>query len=220
MATYDHGVHGAFHGTIGKIVGSQWKGKAVMKIRPSKTNRTATTKQLNQRTKFGIMMRFLNANRKLIRVGYNSYANKVTEVNVAMAENIKTAMIGESPDYAIDYALIQLSKGTLPGLHGGGVVSSAAHTLTISWTNNSDFMGAHPTDKLYVGVYDPETNRSQTFSTIAERQNPNVVLNITSDWSGKQLEVYTFFKVSDGTVVEDVEDRISPTKYLGSILLT
>jgi hypothetical protein len=162
-------------------------------------------------------MKFLNANRQLVRIGYKPYAIDMTEVNAALAANIKTAIVGEYPDYMVDYAAIQLSKGILPALSGGSISSPSVATIHVSWDDNSSYMGAHATDKLHLSVFDPETNRAQAFISKAERSEGSVDVNITTEWIGKNLEVWAFF--TDAEIL-GVAESISDTVYLGSVLLT
>jgi hypothetical protein len=78
-------------------------------------------------------------------------------------------------------------------------------------------MGAHITDKLHLCVYEPETNRTQAFISKAERSEGSVDVNITTEWIGKNLEVWAFF--TDAEIL-GVAESISDTVYLGSVLLT
>lgn len=217
MAKYKQGVHGSYSGRVGNVVSSKWKSINVLKIRPAQVNDRKTEKQLKQRGKFGLIMKFLNANRQLVRIGYKPYAIDMTEVNAALAANIKTAIEGDYPDYMVDYSAIQLSKGLMPALSGGNITSPSAATIHVSWDDNSSNMGAHITDKLHLCVYEPETNRTQAFISKAERSVESVDVNITSEWVGKNLEVWAFFTDAE---LSGIAESISDTVYLGSVLLT
>ena len=217
MAKYKQGVHGSYSGRVGNVISSKWKSINVLKIRPAQVNNPNTEKQQKQRSKFGLIMQFLNANRLLVRTGFKPYAIDMTEVNAALAANIKTAIVGEFPDYMVDYAAVTLSKGILPVLSGGSMSSPSAATIHVSWVDNSTNMGAHSTDKLHLSVYDPESNRAQIFMSNAERSVEGSDLQITPEWSGKTLEVWAFFTDAEKS---GYSETISDTTYLGSIQLT
>lgn len=217
MAKYSQGVHGSYSGRVGNVISSKWKSINVLKIRPAQVNNPNTEKQQKQRGKFGLIMQFLNANRLLVRTGFKPYAIDMTEVNAALAANIKTAIVGEFPDYMVDFAAVKLSKGILPALSGGNISSPSAATIHVGWNDNSSNMGAHSTDKLHLSVYDPETNRAQVFMSNADRAVASSDLQISPEWSGKNLEVWAFFTDAE---ISGNSETISETAYLGSILLS
>jgi len=51
MATIKQGILGAFSGKVGSVVGSSWKGIAIMKSRPASVANPKTAKQVIQRSK-------------------------------------------------------------------------------------------------------------------------------------------------------------------------
>lgn len=51
MATIKQGILGAFSGKVGSVVGSSWKGIAIMKSRPASVANPKTAKQVLQRSK-------------------------------------------------------------------------------------------------------------------------------------------------------------------------
>ena len=51
MATIKQGILGAFSGKVGSVVGSSWKGIAIMKSRPASVANPKTAKQVMQRSK-------------------------------------------------------------------------------------------------------------------------------------------------------------------------
>ena len=60
MSTYHLGPLGDFSGKIGNVVGSTWRGKAVMRSVPSSITKAPSASQQRQRDKFKTVINFLN----------------------------------------------------------------------------------------------------------------------------------------------------------------
>lgn len=58
MATIKQGILGAFSGKVGSVVGSSWKGIAIMKSRPASVANPKTAKQVIQRSKMTAVVGF------------------------------------------------------------------------------------------------------------------------------------------------------------------
>lgn len=58
MATIKQGILGAFSGKVGSVVGSSWKGIAIMKSRPASVANPKTAKQVIQRNKMTAVVGF------------------------------------------------------------------------------------------------------------------------------------------------------------------
>lgn len=219
MATFKHGIHGGFKGRVGNVVGSSWKGLDVMKIRPASVANPNTRRQRDQRSRFGLMARFLNAQRRLVRIGFRPYAVKMTPVNAAMSYNIAAALTGDYPDYSINYSKVLLSRGDLPGMTAPVLSFVDPLTVTLAWTDNSSAEGAHATDKLHVSIYHAETNKSLGFIACAERSDALCSLTIPAEWSARHVEVFTFFLAESGVGATEISAQLSDTAYAGSLEL-
>ena len=58
MATIKQGILGAFSGKVGSVVGSSWKGIAIMKALPASVANPRTAKQVIQRSKMSSAVAF------------------------------------------------------------------------------------------------------------------------------------------------------------------
>jgi hypothetical protein len=218
MAIHKQGISGGFRGRVGNVVGSSWKGIDVMKIRPASIANPKTDKQQTQRGRFGLMGRFIQANRKLIAIGYKPYAVQKTALNAAMSDNLATAITGEFPDFSINYNSVKLSKGDLPGLTQPVVSYTAPLTVNLSWFDNSSTEGAKAGNRLLVGLYDPAANKCLSFIAVAARSEGSVNLTVPAEWEGRQVEVFAFF-INVETLGATVSTDLSDTCYAGSLLL-
>jgi len=219
MATFNQGIHGKFSGRVGNVVGSTWKGKGVMRIRPASVTNPNTGKQRAQRSRFGMMMRFLQAHSTLLRSGFKPWAKGITAHNAAMSYNMSNAFAGDYPDQVIDYSKAMISLGNLPGVSGFTAETSTPGTLNLSWDNNSTGMYAQSTDKLMVSVYDEAENASAIYMAAASRSDSAAELELPANWSGKTVQILAFFLAENGIGSSDQKQLVSNTSYGGSLVL-
>src|ERR1700741_3098626 len=60
MATFNKGILGGFSGKTGSVIGSNWKGRTVMRSLPGKRSKAPTQVQLDQQEKFKLVVGFLS----------------------------------------------------------------------------------------------------------------------------------------------------------------
>ncbi len=114
MGKYENGAFGSFHGKVGNLVGSTWKGISYMKAKPNTGNRKASVNQIKQRAKFLFVTNFIQPLYPIIQVGFRKLDDKKTPKNAAMSEMMYYAITGEYPDFGINFRNLKLAKGCLP----------------------------------------------------------------------------------------------------------
>lgn len=151
MGKINQGILGGFSGKVGSVVGGNWKGINYMRVhtKPSNPN---TDKQVNQRTKFTMVLSFLKPITPFLRVGYKLFTAKQTAFNAAMSQVLMNAVVGEAPNTAIDFSSVQVSRGTLTPAFGAST-SFENGELSITWIDNSNASMAKITDKALIVVY-------------------------------------------------------------------
>lgn len=58
MAEIKEGILGGVNGTVGTVVGFQWRGRNFLRSKPRKSNKPATDKQRKSRTKLSVVSTF------------------------------------------------------------------------------------------------------------------------------------------------------------------
>src|SRR5438045_1232963 len=101
MGTIIKGILGGFSGTVGTVIGGNWKGIDYMRSKGTNRNRTPTEKQLTQQLRFALAIRFLQPMTGLLHIGFNDFAVKKTGVNSALSYTLKTAVGGTYPVFNI-----------------------------------------------------------------------------------------------------------------------
>lgn len=99
----------ALSGRIGPIIAYTVNGKQVFRTYAKPTNRK-TAKQTSHRTKFGFVSKSLSPLFDTIKKGYSTQSLKYGTI---CGKVIREAVIGKSPDYALDYSKIRIAEGEL-----------------------------------------------------------------------------------------------------------
>lgn len=214
MGTIKQGILGGFSGKVGTVIGSSWKGISYMRGQAQHVKNPRSVGQVNQRTKFALVMSFLQPVVPYIRIGFKSQAAKQTEFNAAMSYTIKNAVTGSYPSYALDFTKIIVSKGGLTQVTGATATwDNNRNEVKIDWTDNSGVGNALATDKAMPFIYNKDKGETIYDTAGATRATHTQSLTVPNDWEGDKVEVYLGMVSEDG---KEVADSI----YLGEVTLT
>ena len=210
MGKISQGVLGGFSGKVGNVVGGTWKGIDYMRIKPSNVSNPRTQGQVDQRSKFSTVLRFLQPMTEFLRVGFKLYANKMTQFNNAMSYNLNNAITGAYPSFTIDYANALVSRGNLTGALDPAVSSPSAGSVEFTWDNNTGSGNAEGTDKALLVVFNPSKNQAVYETEGAARNVTSDTLTVPTDFSGDTVETFIGFVSENGK-------EIANSVYIGSV---
>ncbi|MCF8229230.1 MAG: DUF6266 family protein [Bacteroidales bacterium] len=210
MGKIAQGVLGGFSGKVGNIVGGTWKGIDYMRIKPANVSNPKTQGQLDQRSKFSTVLKFLQPLTDFLKVGFKLYAIKMTQFNSAMSYNLNNAITGTYPNFTIDYTKALVSRGSLVGAAGAAAASSSAGVVEFTWTDNSGSGNALGTDKALLVVYNATKGYAVYDSAGASRATQAQNLTVPSDFSGDSVEAFIGFVSGDGK-------EVANSVYIGSV---
>tara|TARA_R100000306_G_C4366869_1_gene138078 strand:- start:219 stop:860 length:642 start_codon:yes stop_codon:yes gene_type:complete len=210
MGKINQGILGGVSGQIGNVIGGTWKGIDYLRIKPSSVANPRTEGQVDQRSKFSTVLRFLQPMTDFLRVGFKLYANKMTQFNAAMSYNLNNGVTGAYPNYTIDYANALVTRGNLRGADGGAASSPSAATVDITWTDNSGSGSAMATDKALILLYNA-TRGESVFTTAGPARSAGAEsIPVPPEYSGEDVEVFLGFISEDGS-------KVANNSYLGSV---
>jgi len=209
MGKISQGVLGGFSGKVGNVVGGTWKGIDYMRIKPSNVSNPRTAGQMDQRSKFSLVLNFLQPMKDFLRVGFKNYANKKTQFNAAMSYNLKNSVSGTYPNYAIDFRNALVTRGGLIGAADAKVDSTAPQTIDFTWTDNTG-SGAQSNDKALLLIYNPAKGFAVYDTAGADRDRGSQSLAVPADFSGEDVEAFIGFISEDGKTLSD-------SVYAGSV---
>ena len=189
MGTFKQGILGGFSGKVGPVIGSSWKGKAVMRAIALSYNDANSEAQQQQRAKFGLVSKFISSVTGFTSVGFKSQAVGMTEANAAMMFNLPEVISGTWPSYTIDYSKALLSKGNVD-LPYAPQASVTGTDLELSWTDNSGIGNALSSDYINVIAYNKDRNQSVCDIDSKSRNARSATLSLPATWTGDTIHVY------------------------------
>ena len=196
-------------GQYTNVVGARWKGIDYIRAKPQSVANPRTLLQVNQRTKFALVLRFLQPNLNFIKIGYKNYAVKKSQFNSAMSFILNNAIIGVSPDFEIDYSLALLSRGNLAGALNPVFDLTTPGQVQFSWDDNSTDGNALATDKVMVVAYNPLKGESVYLTEGATRADLSQTVIIPNSYAGDDLQLFISFMNAE-------ETQLSNSIYIGS----
>lgn len=209
MGKIGRGILGGVSGKVANVVGARWKGIDYIRAKPQSVANPRTLLQVNQRTKFALVLRFLQPNLNFIKIGYKNYAVKKSQFNSAMSFILNNAIIGVSPDFEIDYSLALLSRGNLAGALNPVFDLTTPGQVQFSWDDNSTDGNALATDKVMVVAYNPLKGESVYLTEGATRADLSQTVIIPNSYAGDDLQLFISFKNAE-------ETQLSNSIYIGS----
>jgi hypothetical protein len=210
MGKIAQGVLGGFSGKVGNIVGGTWKGIDYMRIKPANVSNPKTQGQLDQRSKFSTVLKFLQPLTDFLKVGFKLYAIKMTQFNSAMSYNLNNAITGTYPNFTIDYTKALVSRGSLVGAAGAAAASSSAGVVEFTWSDNTGSGNAQGTDKALLVVYNATKGYAVYDTAGASRATQSQNLAVPSDFSGDTVQAFIGFVSEDGK-------EIANSVHIGSV---
>lgn len=198
MAVISKGILGGIAGKVGNVVGGNWKGIDYLRSKPASVANPKTLKQLTQRSKFVTIMNFLKPLTSLLAIGFRSSADGMTAFNVAMSYNVKNAITGTYPTFAVNYPATLISKGNLTGASTPTVASTVARNVVFTWQNNAGTGNALATDTAILVLFFPTLNEAVYQVTTIARSAATATLTCPAKYSTRQAHGWLIFQTADG----------------------
>lgn len=202
MGIIKQGILGGFSNKVGAVVGSSWKGIAVMKSKPISVANPRTTGQVNQRNKMRGLTQFLSpilaswikpmVDRFAVR---QSGFNRLTALNIGAMSDLGVPLLGS----------IVLSTGKLSTPILASVdVSGISQDIVLTWETTLFNQFDSPDDNLFIALFDQTQNKWLYVNSSATRSvGTNSFFPTEILVSGNIYFLYCAFRRSDGTYVGD-----------------
>src|SRR5688572_13327441 len=208
MGSFKKGILGGFSGGIGTVIGGRWKSIDYMRSRPV-GNTSSTPAQQVQRAKFTLVAQFIRSFNGLLKTTFKDGDHKMSGHNSALSYTLKNAVTGEYPDLSIDFSLVLVAKGNLPGAPSPAAATVPGGKISFSWMDNSGVGQAKPKDKAILVAYLAERNECIFTMKGGDRSMATAVLD-TPYFSGKEVHTWLAFITEKG-------QEVSPSVYTGKI---
>lgn len=190
-------------GRVGNHVGRKVKGRNVLSMRPSKSNKPPTELQLEHREKLRIVVQWLSRLSGVINEGFKDYDAAMSQMNAAVSLNLKKAVTAVAP-FDIDYGKVVLSKGKLDMPPQDPAIDTVtAAKLDYSWVMNTGITNAKGTDKVNFVVYNKVKDKFVILRGGAIRSALAYSLQLPANFSGDHVQCYISFVSANGKLVSN-----------------
>ena len=202
MARLSQGILGGVLGKIGNVVGSSWKGIAVIKSKPLSVANPRTTKQVAQRTKMTNVVVFAQSIlASVIKPLNDRFAQQASGFNDFVRRNI-ALFTNVTPSPASN---LQISSGQMDQVDPTSAVCNAGDAfVTVSFpTSFSDAFSASD-DLVYAVVMNENTGIiGSNGGSVIRSAGEIVVSRLGLTTAGDVLHIWLAFRRADGTVVSN-----------------
>lgn len=198
MARFLKGIHGAYSGKVGNVIGSRWREVDYVRSLSRPSGKKASLQQLEQRARFALGVSFLSPIKDLLNLGFSDMLQgRSTGYNRALQHFLKHALVGTYPNYEPDFASVAISRGTLAGLMGATWEETSPQQVAVTWDPRSNTFNAFDDDAVILLIY----NKQKAFFSILEsgqRQDGHLEVNFPASYSGDTLVAWIFAGHRDG----------------------
>ena len=215
MGKIQQGILDGFVGKVGTVVGSFWKGKAVMRGYKRIVRNPNTVDQRMIRIRFSTIGRLAGAFITAIREGFAAYAraHQMTEGDVFVRANWGHVQGDPSGSATVDYDDLVIARGSLPEIQYGNATFENPLQVDVPINDGATVIGSHRDDKAYVFVYSPEAGAG-ILNDSGKRVDEEVSIHVPAYWNGHRVHVYGFAKGCDEN--DQFAGITSNSRYLGA----
>lgn len=209
MAKQRFGINDGYRGTVGTVIGYQWRGKWCLRARPRFVHNPRTEVQQRNRMLFKEVVLMASTLRSALHKGLHVKAleAQMTECNYFYHRN-KACFSLEEGRLAVDYENLQVSEGPVAPV-GFGEPEGESETLTVPFEKNPLHARAGSDDEVRLLAVCMEMD-DMRMSPPAYRRSKSVSITLPTEWEGKEVHLYGF--------VTDYEGRASASTYIGVLM--
>lgn len=214
MAKIKQGILGGFSGKVANVVGTSWKGRAVMKSQPLSVANPRTTGQVEQRTKFSKIAELASVIlTTFVQPVENPISGDVSGYNKFVKDN-KAAF---NPDGTINRSGFMCGGGRLQNIVPTSWYGSASgQKVTIDWTNDASVSPLRLTDKIYAAAFTPNGAFIGVSSGTTTRNAETLEFAVAE--GGAELVASATFELLIACVSADGRDvSVMTTALLGTV---
>lgn len=204
MAEIKEGILGGVNGKIGPVVGFKWRGRNLLRTKPSKSHKEPSDKQIIQCSKMGLVSTFASKVKDFVN-GHYPFAminNKLAigrEQLVSMLLKEGVLMIEGIP--CIDISTVLLSLGTLPAAAMKKINRLKTGRVKVSWDESVTNVLSKGADRLTMVVYSEVLDEFDFIESIAKREDKFVHFDLPDKWVEGDIHLWSVWKSANGKLV-------------------
>lgn len=203
MGIIKRGILGGFSNKVANVVGTSWKGRAVIKSLPLSVANPRTTPQVNQRTKFGEASKFFSEILGTwVKPLWDRFSGDISGYNAIMKENVESFSTLGVPVWAD----LVLSKGRMETPTTSGLTADAStDVIGATIAIPADATWGQANEVLFYMLVNETTGKIIFVDQTTVNPEDDFVMSASdSDMvTGNVLRLYTALKRADGTQVSN-----------------
>lgn len=192
MASFKDSLYGGLSGKIGPVTTYLRKGVQVVRAN-TKPRDPKTPKQLAHRMKFSLVNKDLSPLNSAIKLGHNGDTDAYRTI---VGKAYHEAIVGEYPNFTIDYSKIKISDGDLqlPADFKLELDESKNCALFI-WDEpeNGSLKKASGSDMLNVVCYNMKFGAVEQMPSVARRLEKSASVILPKGWKLKETHFWVYF---------------------------
>ena len=214
MGVIKRGILGGFSGKIGNIVGSSWKGIAVIKSLPLSVANPRTAAQVAQRSDFKTVAIFASTVlATIVKPLWDRFASQMSGYNNFIKTNIVNLSAVENEMYK-DFKMSVGKMASTPIV--GSSCTNVANNMNVSWADDSGEGLKLSTDKPFVVVIFGDGEGIYSMAGSGDRSDEILNLPLPETFaSGTVITAFLSFLRADGTVVSTSSVNLSSVSAAG-----
>ena len=193
MATITKGILGGFSGKVGTIVGSNFRGKDIIRSVPKPSSKPATDKQLLQQAKFKLVISFMQPLKAIQTRFFGQNSGVKSRINLAVSYLLDNAVdvVLDVPQFI--YNKILITKGDRAGFQNLTTALGVGQQITFTWEDNSAQGNADALDSASVVFYCEELGSFEIYEGVATRLDLSADITLPAFYLGKAVHVWLYF---------------------------
>lgn len=220
MGRLKSGAYGPLIGKLGNVINYIWRGMNVNRMASHKITVPPTRPQLASRQMFTMAQKFVAPLRDFVSYSFHPATKGKTKFPQNEASSLfrKHAILGEYPDYWVDYSKVIMSKGDLPAPLNASVTRDG-DLLTFTWDVDPNWGYKIKSDQVMMVAYLPDTMNANFLVGGARRTEGTDTLEFhpelrTEEWRKQDTVVETYL-----AFISNDRQRVSDSVYTGQINL-
>jgi len=208
MATFKSSTFGKISGRYGDALATTSKatGKNYLRVASVPTN-PRTEKQIVHRAKFGFSNSALRAFYPIYKVTFGGNQG----IRYAINRAFKEAIVGEYPNFTIDYTQLIFTEGALYKTEVASVAKSDETNLIVEW-DATILAGSHDNDLVNFILYNENSNQALMMPNVAQRSEASTTITLPTIWKGATIHCWMNFITANKSINSD-------SQYIDSVTL-
>lgn len=202
MGIIKRGILGGFSNKVANVVGTSWKGRAVIKSVPLSVANPRTTPQVNQRTKFKSAIQFASPILgQWVKPLFDRFSGDIAGINKWMKLNVENFTNTGTPTYS---ELVMSEGKMVAPISLTQSWNPTSGTVTLNYLLPTDTTWGQPVEYLFVLIVNGRTGEKHVSAPASfQGEEQEVEIYFSDIAEGDNMHCFAAIKRGDGTQVSN-----------------